>query len=147
MSIVKYRPQSTFVAPFGDLVQEFLGRDIGQFFGSDDMKSTAPSVNILEREGNFELQMLAPGYTKQDLKLSMENDILTISAQREKESLNENERFTRREFAHRSFSRSFRMPESVDTESITAEFKDGVLHVSIPKAEKAKPKTRAISVN
>lgn len=146
MSIVKYRPQSTFVGPFGELVHEFLGRDIGQFFGSDDVKRNLPNVNILERTEGFELQMMAPGYTKQDLKLSMENEILTISAEQKKEELKEGERFTRREFLHSAFSRSFRLPESVDAEGIQAEFTDGILRVRIPKAAAAKPKTREISI-
>jgi HSP20 family protein len=146
MSIVKYRPQSTLVGPFGELVHEFLGRDIGQFFGSDDLKRNVPHVNILERTDGFELQMMAPGYSKQDLKLSMENEILTISAERKKEELKEGERFTRREFLHSSFSRSFRLPESVDAEGIQAEFTDGILRIRIPKAAAAKPKTREISI-
>ena len=110
MTIVKYRPQAAFAAPFNEIVNEFLGRDIGQFFGSDDLRRSVPSVNIIEREGGFELRMLAPGFAKEDLKLSMENEVLTISAEKKVEDLKENERYTRREFSHSAFTRSFRLP-------------------------------------
>ena len=144
-SFVKYRPQSTFVGPFGELVHEFLGRDIGQIFGTDDVKRNIPHVNILERPDGFELQMMAPGYSKQDLKLSMEKEVLTTSAERKKEDLKENERFTRREFMHSAFSRSFRLPKTLNAEGIQAEFTDGILRIRIPKAEATKPKAREIS--
>ncbi len=146
MTITKYRPQSTFVSPFNELVNEFFGRDIGQFFGSDDMKRSIPSVNIVERENDFDLRMLAPGFSKDDLKLRVENDVLTISAEKKNEELKENERFTRREYSHSAFTRSFRLPETVKVENIKAEFQNGVLHLSIPKAEQQKPKALEIPI-
>jgi HSP20 family protein len=146
MTITKYRPQTTFVSPFNELLNEFLGRDIGQFFGSDDMKRSIPSVNIVERENDFDLRMLAPGFSKEDLKLRVENDVLTISAEKKNEELKGNERFTRREFSHSAFTRSFRLPETVKVENIKAEFQNGVLHLSIPKTEQAKPKTMEIPI-
>jgi HSP20 family protein len=103
-------------------------------------------VNIIEREGGYELRMLAPGFTKEDLKLSMENEVLTISAEKKVEDLKENERYTRREFSHSAFTRSFRLPETVNAEGIKAEYQNGVLQVHIPKAEAVKPKTREISI-
>jgi HSP20 family protein len=146
MSITKYRPSNRFVSPFGDLMHEFLGRDIGQFFGSDELKPSTPSVNIVERESEFELRMLAPGYTKKDLRLSIENDLLTISAEKQVEELKEDERYTRREFAHSSFSRAFRLPETVNAEGISADLTDGLLTVHIPKAQISKPKSREIDI-
>ena len=147
MTIAKYRPQGTFVSPFNDLVNEFFGRDIGQFFGQDDVKRAKPPVNNVERDTDFELRMLAPGFSKQDIKLRVENEVLTISAEKKVEDLKENERFTRREFSHNAFSRSFRLPVTVQMEGIKAEFANGVLHVSIPKAEVAKPRTREIAID
>ena len=146
MTIAKYRPQTAFINPFNDLVNEFFGRDISQFAGHDDVRRTMPSVNILEREQDFELRMLVPGFSKQDLKLNVEKDTLTISAEKKVEERKDNERFTRREFAHSAFSRSFRLPGTVNTEAITADYADGVLSVSIPKMEVAKPKTREIVI-
>lgn len=146
MHTLKHLPQTSFQSPLGSLMHEFLGRDIGQVFGSNELKRTAPGVNIVEREQEFELRLLAPGYSKQDLKLDLEDDLLTISAEKKDEALQENERYTRREFTHSAFSRSFKLPETVDSAAITATHADGVLSVRIPKAEVSKPKAREISI-
>lgn len=146
MTIAKYRPQAVFTSPINNLVNEFFGRDISHFTGHDDVRRSVPSVNILERGNDFQLRLLAPGFSKEDLKLNVENDTLTISAEKKVEELKENERWTRREFGHSAFSRSFRLPEHVNAECITAEFQNGVLHVSIPKTEVAKPKSRTIDI-
>ncbi|MEO8590505.1 MAG: Hsp20/alpha crystallin family protein [Flavobacteriales bacterium] len=152
MTIAKYRPQATFVAPINDLVNEFFGpafgrhAHIGHFLGHDDARGTVPSVNILDREKDFELKMLVPGFSKQDLKLNVERDVLTISAEKKVEERKENERFTRREFTHSAFSRSFKLPETVNVEAIKADYSDGVLTVTIPKAEVAKPKSHEIAI-
>lgn len=146
MSIVKYRPAGSLMSPFNAFVNSFIGDDISQFLGSDDVRRQVPGVNIVERDGAYDLQLLAPGFSKQDLKLSVEDDVLTISADKEVEDLKENERYTRREFTHSSFRRSFRLPEGVELDRIEARHVDGVLHVSIPKAEPAKPRTKAIDI-
>ena len=152
MTIAKYRPQATFVAPINELVNEFFGpafsrhAHIGHFYGHDDVKGSMPSVNILERENEFELRMLVPGLSKQDLKLNVEKDVLTISAEKKTEEKKDNERYTRREFTRSAFTRSFRLPETVNVEAIKAEHADGVLTVTIPKAEVAKPKAREITI-
>lgn len=146
MTIAKYRPQHAFISPIGEWVSELLNRDIGQVLGHDDVRRNMPGVNILERDKEFELQLLAPGYAKEDLKISMENDVLTISAEHRKMELKENERWTRREFITNGFNRSFRLPETVNIEGIVAEFNSGVLSVRIPKAEANKPKAREIHI-
>ena len=146
MTLTKYRSRPSFVTPFSDLMNDLFHHDIGHFIGHDDLKRGHHAVNISERPEAFELRLLAPGFTKQDLKLRVENNVLTVSAEKKNEELKENERWTRREFSHQAFSRSFRLPETVNTEAITAEFTDGVLHLSIPKTEEAKPRTREISI-
>lgn len=145
MTIAKYRPTGV-MNPFNELVSEFFGRDIGQLLGQDDARRAAPAVNIVEREHEFELRMSAPGFSKEELNLNMEDDTLTISAERKTEDLKENERFTRREFMHSTFARSFRLPQTVKAEAISAEYENGLLLVRIPKAEAAKPKSRVISI-
>ena len=146
MTIAKYRPQGAFINPFGELVSELFNRDIGHVLGHDDVRRSAPAVNILEREKEFELRLLAPGFSKEDLKLSMENEVLTISAEKKNEELKETERWTRREFAHSAFRRSFSLPDAVNIDSVSAAYTNGVLHVYIPKAEVSKPKTREINI-
>ncbi|MBK9148336.1 MAG: Hsp20/alpha crystallin family protein [Flavobacteriales bacterium] len=146
MTIAKYRPQAVLTSPFSELVNEFFGRDIGQTLGQDDARRNVPAVNIVERDNEFELHLMAPGYAKEDLKLNVEDSTLTVSAEKKSEDLKENERFTRREFMHSSFARSFRLPETVNAEGIRAEHVNGMLVVRIPKAEAVRPKAREITI-
>lgn len=146
MTLVKHRPQGSLDTPFDELFNGFFGRDLSHFIGSDDMHRSGPRVNITESKGGFKLDMLAPGFRKEDMKMNVESDTLTISAEKKNETLVEGERYTRREFGFSAFKRSFRLPENVTTETIKAEFTNGVLSVSIPKTEPAKPAVREISI-
>lgn len=146
MMLTKYRPQGTVLSPFNDFVNEFFGRDITQFLGNDDMKRSMPSVNITERAEDYKLELLAPGYDRQDLKLNVEDEVLTISAEHKAGATEENERYTRREFSRSSFSRSFRLPEGTQHDAIKAEHTNGVLNVIIPKVAPKKPSVREIQI-
>ncbi len=103
--------------------------------------TTLPAVNISETDNDFLLEVAAPGLTKSDFKIELKNDLLTISSDKkvEKEK-EEGPQFTRREFSYQSFSRSFTMPLSGDGDKISAKYEDGILTVTIPKKEEAKPK-------
>lgn len=147
MTIVKYRPKATYVSPFNTLVNEFFGRDMNSLFGHDEPRQALPSVNIIERETEFKLEVMAPGYKKDDLKVNIEDNVLTVSAEKKQDEQKEGDRFTRREFHFSSFTRSFRLPESANADRIKAEYTDGILHLSIPKVEAAKPKAKEIAVN
>lgn len=147
MTIMKYRPQSHLTSPFSALVNDFFNRDIGQFLGHDEAHRNTPGVNIVERKDRFDLELLAPGFAKEDITVRVEDDVLTISAEQRNETLQEGERFTRREFSYGAFERSFRLPETVNAEGIRANHRNGVLVVSIPKAEAAKPKRHEIAID
>ena len=144
--ITKYRPQNTFAHPLNDLMSGFFGRDISQVFGNDDLPSSMPRVNITETPEKFVVSLRVPGFSKDELKISTEKDTLTIKGDKSVTTNAENERSLRREFHAVSFTRSFQLPETVKPDAITAEHVDGVLSVSIPKAEPAKPVTRDISI-
>jgi len=144
--ITKYRPQSTLVHPFSDLVNGMFGRDISQFFGHDDLGHSTPRVNITETPEKFVVSLRVPGFTKEELKISTEKDTLTVKGEKSSSTNTENERFLRREFQTAAFTRSFQLPETVKLDAITAEHVHGVLKVSIPKSEPAKPVTREISI-
>jgi HSP20 family protein len=146
MTLTKFRPQATVTSPFSDFVNEFFGRDITQFTGHDDLKRSTPSVNITERAEDYKLDLLAPGFNREELKLNVENDVLTISAEHKSEATKENERYTRREFTRSSFSRSFRLPEGTQHDAIKAEYTNGVLNVTIPKVAPKKPSVREIQI-
>ncbi|MCC6383897.1 MAG: Hsp20/alpha crystallin family protein [Bacteroidia bacterium] len=106
----------------------------------DSRRQSVPAVNISETDENFRIEVAAPGMNKEDFKISVENDLLTISAEKKEEKSDKNERFTRQEFSYVSFSRSFNMPEMVDTEKINASYNNGVMVIILPKQEEAKPK-------
>ena len=102
--------------------------------------SSMPSVNIREDEKNFILELAVPGIDKNDLKIDINEDILTISSEARKETEESKEGYRRKEFSYSSFCRSFYIPENVNRETIEASYKDGILSVSLPKQEEDKNK-------
>jgi len=102
--------------------------------------TTLPKVNIMENDDGFQVEMAAPGMTKNDFNINVEQNILTISSNKEAEGKDENSRYTKREFAYQSFQRSFTLPDTADGEKISAKYENGILAVNIPKKEEAKPK-------
>ena len=103
--------------------------------------TTLPAVNIKEDEDRFEVEIAAPGFVKKDFKIELDNDLLTISSEKEvRDELKEKEKFTKREFSYQSFSRSFTLPNTVHNDKISARYEGGILKVSIPKKDEAKPK-------
>ena len=117
-----------------------------------------PAVNIIENDNEFRVEVSAPGMRKDDFNIDMEENRLTISAERKyeheeksgggngKESKN-NERYTRREFGYSQFSRSFMLPETVDPEKIDASYQDGVLKLILPKREEEKQRRQRRQIN
>jgi HSP20 family protein len=145
MTYLKTRSHVGPYQPFGGMLDQFFA-NIDQVHGRDELSRAFPRVNIVENNDAFKLELEAPGYTKDELKLNVENDVMTISAEQEQEDLKEDERFTRHEFSKRSFTRSFRLPELVQLDAITAEHLNGVLSVSIPKKAEVKPVVKEISI-
>lgn len=126
---------------FPSLIDEFFGGDVlPGFFLDFDKRIATPAVNIIESKDDYRIEVAAPGLNKDDFKINIENNVLTISAEKEEKTENEGESYVRREFNYASFSRSFTLPDSMDTEKISAKHKDGVLDVIIPKKEEAKQK-------
>lgn len=100
--------------------------------------NTVPSVNIVENPSDFKVSLAVPGMAKEDFKIDVEEDMITISAQKEENKEEVDEKFTRREYNFSSFSRSFTMPENVKQDAIEASYVDGVLQLVLPKKEEAK---------
>lgn len=106
-----------------------------------------PRVNILESDDRFILEVFAPGLDKSDLNVKLDNDLLTISSEVGDQELPDTLRYTRREFGHVAFERTFTIPETVDGNKVSADYKNGVLNISMPKIEDAKRKpVRSISI-
>jgi len=103
--------------------------------------TTLPSVNIKEHTEGFEVEVAAPGFDKNDFKVELDNEMLTVSSAKKIENeTKDGERFTKHEFSYQSFSRSFTLPNSADVDNIAAQYENGILRIRIPKKEEAKPR-------
>ncbi|MBN1107507.1 MAG: Hsp20/alpha crystallin family protein [Bacteroidales bacterium] len=110
--------------------------------------TSMPAVNIKENEKNFVLELAVPGMNKKDLKIDVNEDVLTISSETKDETTESGDGYMRKEFSYSSFCRSFYIPENVDKEKIGASYKDGVLSVELPKNEEEKSKiTKQIKIS
>ncbi len=108
-----------------------------------ETNTTLPSVNIKENADGFNVEMAVPGFSKNDFKIELNHNVLTISSEKKVENeTREGERFTRREYSYQSFSRSFTLPDSANGDMISAKYDNGILDVEIPKREESKPKPK-----
>ncbi len=132
--------RSEFVPRFGSLLENFFGNQLTPFVQSEWFQ-TVPAVNITENDESFTIEVAAPGLSKEDFKLHLDNDILKIRVQKERQSESKDERYTRKEFNFTSFERSFNLPRTIDSEQITATYQDGLMKINLPKKPEARPKT------
>jgi len=135
MAIIRWQQRN----PLADFVSNFFDTDYADFFGR---RALDPSANIIEKANGFELEIAAPGLKKEDFSINLENSVLTVSSEVEDEKREEGKNYTRKEFYYGSFSRSFTLPKSVDTEKIKADYVDGILKIELPKREEAKLETK-----
>ena len=103
-------------------------------------------VNIKETESGYQLDVVAPGFEKENFKVNLEKNLLTIEAEMKTQEENTNEKIVRREFKSQSFKRSFTIDETIDTENISAKYVNGVLTLNLTKKEEVKPSTKQISI-
>lgn len=143
MTYNKYYPVPA--APISRWIDNLFNTNLSDVMGTDFI-TTSPSVNILEHDDRFEMQLAAPGMEKSDFQLQIEGDSLVISAEKktEKEEIQKN--FTRREFNYSSFKRSFRLDDTINREAISASYEKGVLHLTLPKKEVTWKKPSATTI-
>lgn len=129
---------------FSRLFDDFMNTEYGdwrrQNYSTTD--STLPKANIKEDDKSFEVELAVPGMNKGDFNIKLDNNLLTISSNdgnSQKEGL---DKYIRKEFAYRAFTRSFYLPETVDRDKIGASYKNGILNIAIPKKEEAKVQAR-----
>jgi HSP20 family protein len=143
--------RSDFFPAWANFVNDFFNTDLSDWSSRhfSDTNTTLPAVNIKENADAFMVEMAAPGMAKEDFKIELNNDLLTISSEKKNEKeTKEGETYTRREYSYQSFSRSFTLPNTVDGEKISAKYENGVLSIEIPKKEEAKPKpAKQISIS
>lgn len=137
MSLVKRTNDNWLPSIFDDMFKtDWLG-------GTTNVNSigvSIPAVNIMENEESFEVAVAAPGKTKADFNIELDNDVLTISAEAksESETTEKSGRFTRKEFNYSTFKRAFSLPDTVNSTKISANYENGVLTILLPKKEEAK---------
>jgi HSP20 family protein len=108
---------------------------------------SVPAVNITENKDHYEVSLAVPGMKKDDFKIDVQGDVLTISSEKEENKTEKEKKFTRREYSYSSFSRSFNLPLEVNKEKIEARYENGVLILSLPfKAELRKEAAKQIAV-
>jgi len=144
MSLVRWTPRTTL-----NLRNEF-DRLFDSFFNTEEEETSlaafSPSVDIMEKEKEFLITAELPGIKKDDIKMNIRDNVLTVSGEKKQEKKTEKDNFHRTERVYGSFQRSFRLPDSADQENISAEFKDGVLSVTIPKLKESISKSIDIKI-
>lgn len=137
MQLISRKPQA-----WPSLFDEFFKHDL--LGGTQGLTSQVPAVNIVEDETGFTLELAAPGMKKEDFNIEVDQDVLTISNERSEERNEEDEKrnYSRREFYYSSFKRAFNLPETVNSDAISANYDEGILTLSIPKKEEALPKPK-----
>jgi HSP20 family protein len=142
MTLVKRN--GSFLNPLPMLFDDFFNRDLFGWSNSNfsNTNTTMPAVNIKETAENYEVEVAAPGMSKNDFKVELDGNVLTISSERtSKNEENDNERYARKEFSYQSFQRTFTLQKDVvDIDKIQAKYENGLLHLLIPKKEEAKQK-------
>lgn len=146
MSLVKFNHRRR---PFGSLTtHDFFDTD--DFFGNRlwngsslldsfwNGKSSEPALNIKEEDGKFDVELAAPGFSKKDFDVTIENGYLNISAEKEISKEETEDNYTRQEFSYNSFSKSLKLPESVKEDNVKATYKDGILKFNLTKKEESK---------
>ena len=135
-------------------VDQLFQSNLNRFFNDDfwgfsgiDQQVNVP-VNLRETDQGYEMSLIAPGLRKEDFKLNVTNDLLTVSYEQKEEHNEEKaeEGWLRKEYKMQSFSRSFRLDDSVDVNKITASYDNGVLHLSLPKKENARRISKTIDI-
>ncbi|HHE65306.1 MAG TPA: Hsp20/alpha crystallin family protein [Bacteroidetes bacterium] len=138
MSIVKRNPRYNWnLLNLGDEINRLFGGLYSEFDRNEC--AWAPSVDIVEQEDKLMLNAELPGIEKEDVKISFQNNILTIEGEKKQQSEAKDDDYFRTERFYGKFCRSFTMPSDIDSENISADYSNGVLTVSLPKSEKAKP--------
>lgn len=146
MSIVRFKHYPAFKS-FNNFVDDFFPQ-IPSLFREDFVtgyRHTAPA-NIRQNEAGYDVEIVAPGFTKADFKINLENYLLTISAERKAEEENNSQKQIRREYKYQSFKRSFTLDETIDTEKIEAKYENGVLTLNLFNKAEVKPPVKQITI-
>nr|WP_294870328.1 Hsp20/alpha crystallin family protein [uncultured Pedobacter sp.] len=143
MTLVKFNNRTRNTAPYFNNVFDSL---FSEAINKNLTINKVPGVNILETETEYQIEIAAPGLTKEDFQINLKKDTLSVWAEKKVSETEEKKDYTRREFDYFSFARSFVLPESVNADNITAEYVNGILNITIGKDE-VKSQNKEIKVS
>lgn len=140
------KPKTNGAPSLRSMMEDFWNTD--KFFDKSFFNGeTLPAVNIKDTKNHYELEVAAPGFKKDDFKVTTENGLLTISAETSSEKNEENNNYTRKEFSHSSFTRTFSLPEDVQEDDVNAKYRDGVLTIDLKKSGKTPASKKEVKVD
>lgn len=145
MNYLTVRPRrSWFATDFDRMFEDFLRAPV--FAGESD-SGFAPRVNIQESKDDLSLTFELPGMAKENIKVTVVDGILTVSGQRQENKRTDSDRYFRQEIHAGEFSRSFTLPDTVNAEKVSADYKNGLLEIRLAKLEEVKPKEIEVKVS
>jgi HSP20 family protein len=145
MTLVKFNPANNnraLMPGFSDVFDSIFN----DTFFSDRMVSRVPAANVSESADHYHVELAAPGLKKDDFKINLDRNVLSVSVEQTIEESNNQKSYSKREYSYKSFVRSFTLPESADESKIDAAYIDGVLKIDIAKREEAKNIRRQIEI-
>ncbi len=146
MSLIKFNNKNRlFPSWTNDGLKSFLSND--DFFNSDffEEDSLMPAMNVKETENDFEIEFAAPGFSKKDFEVTIDENILNVCGEKKHEEEQKDEGYTRKEFSYNSFKRSLNLPKSVNADQdVKAIYKNGILKLNLLKKEEAKEQPKKV---
>lgn len=145
MSLIKFnnsKNERTLGPVFNDFFESFMNDS----FISDRLISRVPAVNISETEEAYCIELAAPGLNKENFKIQLDKNLITIEVEQRSERTDEGKKYNKREFSYNSFVRSFALPDTADNAGINAEYTNGILKIQVHKKEEAKSVVKQIEI-
>ncbi len=139
MTLIKFNKRNRLFPWNNSGLKNFLSSD--EFFNDDffEEDSLMPAMNVKEHKDDFEIEFAAPGFTKKDFEVTIDDDVLNVCGEKSHEEEEKEEDFTRKEFSYSSFKRSFKLPATVNLDTkVKATYKNGILKLNLLKKEEAK---------
>lgn len=144
MTLVKFNNKTRNTAPYFNNVFDSL---FSEALEKNQSIKKVPNVNIYEAANEYKIELAAPGLNKEDFKIDLKKDNLSVWAEKKTENVDIQKDYTRKEFEYNSFARSFVLPEGIDVDKITAEYVNGILSITIGKLDEAKHTQKEIVVS
>lgn len=140
MTITKYNRPSTFTNDFDKFFNDFFFTPVRA--KQNNAFENIPAVNISEKDGVFHIELAVPGMKKEDFNIEIHDGVMSISSETKEESTSEERNYSKREFNYSSFERRFTLPDNIKEEQVSAKYEDGILKVSVPKADEKEKNTK-----